>query len=128
MGARINFVFKDVEDQAHVVLYSHWGETEWQRDLAMALEHSKPRWKDYAYFTRMMISYLIQDSVLEETGFGIYAITGSNFDLGETTVVIDISKETINHVGSTVVVDWDKFIVAYLPSLVETVQGVGPLD
>jgi len=69
----------------------------------------------------MMISYLIQDSVLEETGFGIYAITGSNFDLGETTVVIDIAKETINHVGSTVVVDWDKFIVAYLPSLVETV-------
>jgi hypothetical protein len=121
MGARINFVFKDVEDEAHVVLYSHWGETEWQRDLAMALQHAKPRWSDYAYFTRMMISYLIQDSVLEETGFGIYAITGTNFDLGETTVVIDIAKETINHVGSTVVVDWDKFMVAYLPVLAEQI-------
>lgn len=121
MGARINFVFKDVEDEASVVLYSHWGETEWQRDLAMALQHAKPRWSDASYFTRMMISYLIQDSVLDETGFGIYAVQGTNFDLGETTVVIDISKETITHVGSTVQVDWNKFMVAYLPSLVETV-------
>jgi hypothetical protein len=121
MGARINFVFKDVEDEAHVVLYSHWGETEWQRDLAMALQHSKPRWSDYAYFNRMMISYLIQDSVLEETGFGIYAITGSNFELGETTVVVDTAKETVYEAGSDIKVDWDSFINAYLPSLVETV-------
>jgi hypothetical protein len=33
MGARIHYVFKDVEaaigePSAHVVLYSHWGETE----------------------------------------------------------------------------------------------------
>jgi hypothetical protein len=121
MGARINFVFKDVEDEAHVVLYSHWGETEWQRDLAMALQHSKPRWKDYAYFTRMMISYLMQDSVLEETGFGIYAIKGTNFELGETTVVIDISKETIYEAGKDLQVDWQLFINAYLPSLIETI-------
>jgi hypothetical protein len=66
----------------------------------------------------MMISYLMQDSVLEETGFGIYAITGTNFDLGETTVVIDIAKETINQVGSTAVVDWNKFIAAYAPESV----------
>ena len=118
MGARINYIFKDVEDEASVVLYSHWGETEWQRDLAMALEHSKPRWKDYAYFTRMMISYLIQDSVLEETGFGIYAIQGTNFELGETTVVIDINKETIYEAGKDLQVDWQLFINAYLPALV----------
>jgi len=115
MGARINFVFKDVEDEAHVVLYSHWGETEWQRDLAMALDHAKPRWSDVAYFTRMVISYLMQDSVLDETGFGIYAITGTNFDLGDTTVVIDIAKETIHQVGSDTKVNWDSFVQAYLP-------------
>ena len=120
MGARINFVFKDDLNSA-VVLYSHWGETEWRRDLAMALQHSKPRWTDSSYATRMMISYLMQDSILDETGFGIYAITGTNFDLGETTVVIDIAKETISHVGSTVTVDWDKFIAAYLPVLVEQI-------
>jgi len=120
MGARINFVFKDVEDEAHVVLYSHWGETEWQRDLSMALQHSKPRWSDYAYFTRMMISYLMQDSILDETGFGIYSITGTNLDLGETTVVIDVAKETIIDPNRNVVA-WNDFIKAYLPSLVEQV-------
>lgn len=129
MGARINFVFKDVEDEAHVVLYSHWGETEWQRDIAMALEHSKPRWKYYSYFTRMMISYLMQDSVLEETGFGIYAITGTNFELGDATVVVDIAKEVVYEVGSDIKVDWDSFINAYAPKiLVEQIQGMGPLD
>ena len=117
MGARINYVFKDVEDEASVVLYSHWGETEWQRDLAMALEHSKPRWNDYAYFNRMMISYLMQDSILDETGFGIYAITGSNFELGETTVVIDVEKETVYEAGSDIKVGWDSFINAYAPKV-----------
>ena len=115
MGARIHYVFKDVEDEAHIVLYSHWGEEEWQRDLAMALQHSKPRWSDASYFTRMMISYLMQDSILAETGFGIYAITDINQDLGDTTVVIDVAKETITHLASTVQVDWDKFIEAYAP-------------
>jgi len=118
MGARINFIFKDSDAHPAVVLYSHWGETEWQRDLAMALEHSKPRWSDDSYATRMMISYLIQDSVLEETGFGIYAIKGTNFELGETTVVIDIAKETIYEAGKDLQVDWQLFINAYLPALV----------
>jgi hypothetical protein len=119
MGARIHYVFKDVEaavgePSAHVVLYSHWGETEWQRDVAMALLHAKPRWSDASYFTRMMISYLIQDSVFSATGFGIYAINNINEDLGDTTVVIDISKETIiDNQGN--VLDWQLFIEAYHP-------------
>jgi uncharacterized protein (DUF1786 family) len=83
----------------------------------MALQHSKPRWKDYAYFNRMMISYLMQDSVLEETGFGIYAIKGTNFELGETTVVIDVAKETIYEAGKDLQVDWQMFINAYIPKV-----------
>jgi hypothetical protein len=120
MGARIHYVFKDVEaavgePSSHVVLYSHWGETEWQRDLAMALLHSKPRWSDASYFTRMMISHLMQDSIFSATGFGIYAINDINEDLGDTTVVIDISKETvIDNYGN--VLDWQLFIEAYLPT------------
>lgn len=115
MGARINFVFKDDFNSA-VVLYSHWGETEWQRDLAMALQHSKPRWTDSSYATRMMISYLIQDSVLEETGFGIFSISGPNYDLGDTTVIVDLINHTViddqrNSVG------WDVFLLAYAPVL-----------
>jgi len=111
MGARINFVFTDGTDSS-VVLYSHWGQTEWESDIAAALEHAKPRWSDSSYGTRMMISYLIQDSVLGETGYGIYAVSGDNFDLGEQTVVIDFVNKTVT---DNVSVPWDKFVAAYSP-------------
>jgi hypothetical protein len=62
----------------------------------------------------------MQDSVFSDTGFGIYAIKGTNFDLGETTVVIDIAKETIiDNKGN--VLDWQLFMEAYSPSLVEQI-------
>jgi hypothetical protein len=119
MGARINYVFKDTEDTGYVVLYSHWGEGEWQRDIAMALEHSKPRWSDMSYFTRMMISYLIQDSVLDQTGFGIYAINDIDQDLGDTTVIIDMGRETIIDDNKNVIA-WQEFINAHEPKLTLT--------
>ena len=70
MGARINYVFKDLdpavgEPTAYVVLYSHWGQTDWQPDIAAALTHARVRWNDSSYATRMMISYLIQHSILD---------------------------------------------------------------
>jgi len=112
MGARINFVFKDGTDSS-VVLYSHWGQTEWQRDLAMAMDHAKPRLADTSYGTRMIVSYLMQDAILEETGFGIYAINNQgSMDLGEQTVVIDFVNKTIT---DEVPVNFDSFIKAYLP-------------
>jgi len=114
MGARINYVFKEGdhaigEPSSSVVLYSHWGEIEWMSDIAGALAHAKPRWSDSAYCTRMIISYLIADSIMDETGFGIYSITGNNYDLGEFTVVIDLVKQTI-HIPHEV--SWDSFINA----------------
>ena len=115
MGARINFVFQDSEQGPRVVLYSHWGETEWQRDLAMALQHAKPRLNDSSYGTRMIISYLIQDSILDETGFGIYAIDGDGLDLGEKTVLVDFINKTVT---DNVSVPFDKFVAAYSPALV----------
>jgi hypothetical protein len=109
MGARINFVFKDGTDSS-VVLYSHWGQTEWQTDISAALQHAKPRWSDSSYATRMIVSSLIKDSILDETGFGLYAVHGDNFDLGEQTVVIDFVNKTII---DEVPVDWEAFINAY---------------
>jgi len=110
MGARINFVFKDSEQGPSVVLYSHWGQDGWETDIAAALQHSKPRWGDSSYGTRMMISYLIQHNILDETGFGIYAIEGNNYDLGEQTVLIDFITKTVT---DNVSVPWDKFVAAY---------------
>ena len=95
MGARINFVFDDGTESL-VALYSHWGEDTWQDDLAGALDHAEPRKGDHSYFTRMVISYLIKDELLEETGYGIYAIgrdhVGNGFD---RTVVLDLLNSTI---------------------------------
>lgn len=110
MGARINFVFKDSESGPVVVLYSHWGQTEWETDIAGALQHAKPRWGDSSYGTRMMISYLIQHSILDDTGFGIYAIDQDGYDLGEQTVLIDFTNKTVT---DNVSVSWDKFVDAY---------------
>ncbi len=60
----------------------------------------------------MMISYLIQHNILDETGFGIYSVTGDNFDLGEQTVIIDFVNKTVT---DNVPVSWDKFVAAYSP-------------
>jgi hypothetical protein len=111
MGARINFVFKDGTDSS-VVLYSHWGQDSWELDLAEALIHARPRINDSSYGTRMIISYLIQHNILDETGYGIYAVHGDNFDLGEQTVVIDFVNKTVtdNHP-----VDFYHFVEAYKP-------------
>jgi hypothetical protein len=119
MGARINFVFKDSEPavgepSSYVVLYSHWGQDSWETDIAEALAHAKPRWEDYSYATRMMISYLIQDSILDETGFGIYAINDETYDLGEQTVIIDFINKTVTDIHS---VKFEAFVNAYGPQL-----------
>ena len=126
MGARINFVFKDSEPAvgepaSWVVLYSHWGQDSWQTDIAEALQHARRRWNDSSYGTRMIISYLIQHNILDETGFGIYAINNGNYDLGEQTVVIDFVNKTVTDIHS---VDWEAFINAYAPRvLTEQVMG-----
>ena len=81
------------------------------QDIAGALEHARPRWHDSSYCTRMIISYLMQDAGLEETGFGIYAVSDPFADLGEFTVVIDLVKQTI-HIPHEVT--WDSFTNAIL--------------
>lgn len=121
MGARINFVFKDGTDSS-VVLYSHWGQDSWESDIAEALQHARRRWDDSSYGTRMIISYLIQHNVLDETGFGIYAINNSgSMDLGEQTVVIDFTTKTVTDNQE---VEWEAFINAYAPRVL-TEQVIG---
>jgi hypothetical protein len=60
----------------------------------------------------MVISYLVQDEILGETGFGIFAINDITQDLGDDTVIIDMTNKTIMN---DVAVDWDKFVAAYAP-------------
>jgi len=114
MGARCTFVFKQSEDLA-VALYSHWGEDSMYEDLAQALQHAKPRSGDTEYYVRMAISYLMQDSVLDETGFGIYACDPNDLGFMDHPILIDLTDNTISHDG----VDHksiDSFIEYNLPS------------
>jgi hypothetical protein len=116
MGARCTFVFKQSEDLA-VALYSHWGEDSMYQDLAQALQHAKPRSGDKEYYVRMAISYLMQDSILDETGFGIYACNPNNLGFMDHPIIIDLTNNTISHddVGHK---DIDSFINYNLPSSV----------
>jgi len=97
MGARVHFVFNDGTDSA-VALYSHWGADSWTYDLAEAIRHAEPRKGDTSYFTRMVISHLIKDSILDETGYGIYAIHPKKAEalIFDDLVEIDLVKETVN--------------------------------
>lgn len=94
MGARCNFIFKQSEDQA-VALYSHWGEYSMYRDLAAALQHAMPRKGDDSYYIRMAISYLIQDNVMDETGYGIYACNPNDLGFMDHPVIIDLVNGTV---------------------------------
>lgn len=98
MGARCTFVFKQSEDLA-VALYSHWGEDSMYQDLAQALQHAAVRSGDKEYYVRMAISYLMQDSILEETGFGIYACDPNDLGHMDHPILIDLTDNTISHDG-----------------------------
>lgn len=98
MGARCNFIFKQSEDMA-VALYSHWDEEHMYELLAQALDHAKPRiaMGDVPYATRMAISYIIQDSILDATGYGIYAMDPSDQAFLDHPVTIDFTDMTVGN-------------------------------
>lgn len=111
MGARCNFIFKHSETHA-VGLYSHWGDDSWAYDLAAALRHAAPRKGDDSYYIRNAISYLIKDSVLDETGFGIYACDPNDLGFMDHPILIDLTDSTVmDDTGSHKI---DKFISYHL--------------
>jgi hypothetical protein len=115
MGARCTFIFKQSEDLA-VALYSPWGEDEMYKDLAMALQHASVRKGDKEYYTRMAVSYLMQDSILDETGFGLYACDPkTHMQYCDHPILIDLTNNTISHDGVDHK-DIDSFIAYNLPS------------
>lgn len=114
MGARCNFVFKQKEDLA-VALYSHWGEYDMHKDLALALQHAAVRIGDTEYYTRMAISHLLKDSILQETGFGIYACNPNTaLDYMDHPILIDLTTNTISDETGTHSIG--SFINYHLPS------------
>ena len=120
MGARCTFVFKQSEDLG-VALYSHWGEDSMHSDLAEALQHAAVRKADTEYYTRMIVSYLLKDSILEETGFGLYACNPNDMGFADHPILIDLTNNTISdETGSHSI---DSFINYHLPSTVLSSVG-----
>ena len=120
MGARCTFVFKQSEDLA-VALYSHWGEDSMHSDLAQALQHAVVRKSDNEYYTRMAVSYLLKDSILDETGFGLYACNPNDLGLADHPILIDLTNNTItDETGSH---DIDSFVNYNLPSGILSTVG-----
>jgi hypothetical protein len=101
MGARVNFVFKTEEDMPNIVLYSHWGETTWQQDLAYALGKAQNRLDmgDISYALRIIIDQLTKDGRDSETGYGIYLAKEDEM-YWDTTVEIDMTKQLVKDDGS----------------------------
>jgi hypothetical protein len=96
MGARINFVFTTGDDQPAVWLYSHWGEENWEVDLAKAIWEARSRWEDPSYATRIIISQLIGDQWESPTGFGIGAVAkASELNFWDPIVIVDMTGKIV---------------------------------
>ena len=125
MGARCTFVFKQKEDLA-VALYSHWGEDSMHMDLAQALQHATVRKGDTEYYTRMAVSYLLKDSILDETGFGLYACNPGSQQWMDHPILIDLTNNTISDETGTHSID--DFVNYHLPSTVMSSVGASSAE
>ena len=125
MGARCTFVFKQKEDLA-VALYSHWGEDSMHVDLALALQHATVRKGDTEYYTRMIVSHLLKDSILDETGFGLYACNPNNQEWMDHPILIDLTNNTISDETGTHSID--DFVNYHLPSTVMSSVGASSAE
>jgi hypothetical protein len=65
----------------------------------MALDKARPRWTDPSYAIRIVVSQLIGDQWNKETGYGLFTSVDGD-DLGDFTVVLDFSNQTINDTGN----------------------------
>ena len=101
MGARVNFVFKTDLDMPNLVLYSHWGETSWREDLAVAIDKARPRLAmgDIPYATRIIIDQLTKDGRDSELGYGLYLAPADQSYL-DTSVEIDMTTQMVNDSGN----------------------------
>lgn len=120
MGARCTFVFKQSEDLA-VALYSHWGEYSMHSDLAQALQHAALRFGDTEYYTRMAVSHLLKDSILDETGFGLYACNPNDLGFADHPILIDLTNNTITDETGTHEIN--SFVNYHSPSTVLSSVG-----
>ena len=79
------------DEEAPVVLYTHWGAHEMLSDLKAVLSRRK-RWGDAAYLSRMIFSKMIRNDIEGETGYGIMT---NNINDAEQEIVVDCDRQEI---------------------------------
>jgi hypothetical protein len=70
MGDRGNVVLT-YEQGGKIYFYTHWQGSNLREIVRQALIRGKSRWDDEPYLSRIILSEMVKDNVLEETGYGI---------------------------------------------------------
>lgn len=97
LGARTNFELKD--SNGSIWLYSHWGGDDKVPTLAKALSAAEPRWDDFSYAIRIVVSQIVGHQWDSETGFGL-----STFEAGEESydpISVDFENKTVTYQDNT---------------------------
>ena len=74
MGDRGNVFFVDSDSGKQlggIYMYTHWAGSVLPAILRAALSRGEGRWGDSQYLARIVFCELVQESVLDETGFGL---------------------------------------------------------
>lgn len=94
MGMRRNIAV-DYGDNQKIYFYTHWGAAHLEQTLAAALIRGKSRWDDPPYLARIIFSEMIQDEVLDTTGYGI---SPYECDPEYDTIEVDLEKQSVGGV------------------------------
>ena len=86
------------DDEAPVVLYTHWGANDMLANLKSVLRRKKI-WSDAPYLSRMIFCQMIRGEERGETGFGIQT---SNIGDAEQEIIVDCDRQEV------IVKGWDK--------------------
>jgi hypothetical protein len=92
MGDRANIKLTGATMGEGIHLYSHWGGSNLPTVLKSALERGRDRWGDPQYLGRIIFSEMIQDSTLDNTGFGLSVDVGDGDD---RILTVDMSSQTV---------------------------------
>jgi hypothetical protein len=72
MGNRTIVGLQENAEAPTLYVYLHWSKyPDGLQDAQKALDHARPRWNDYSYATRMVVSHLTDGCYPSDTGSGL---------------------------------------------------------
>jgi hypothetical protein len=96
MGMRRNIaVTFDDAKRSTIYFYTHWGAEHLEETLRAALQRGMSRWDDPSYLARIIFSEMIQDEVMETTGYGIAPY---EIEAEFATISVDLTDRTVDGV------------------------------